>query len=104
MPRKGLESLLEHVIFLNFLGGGPQTPPQGEVPTHKCSHYKLLNPPFTNPIYHCTDTAPASSPFLTLLGGAFLSFGPEFFTFCVAFIDGHNTRQGQMSEILDIHL
>ena len=53
---------------------------------------------------HCTDTAPASSPFLTLLGGAFLSFGPEFFTFCVAFIDGHNTRQRQMSEILDIHL
>ena len=58
---------------------------------------------FHSPI-HCTDTAPASSPFLTLLGGAFLSFGPVFFTFCVAFIDGHNTRQRQMSEILDIHL
>ena len=35
---------------------------------------------------HCTDTAPASSPFLTLLGGAFLSFGPEVFTFCVGSI------------------
>ena len=46
---------------------------------------------------HCTDTAPASSPFLTLLGGAFLSFGPEVFTFCVAFIDASSQEHGVLT-------
>ena len=45
-----IESLLEHFIFLNFLGGGPN-PPQGEVATNKYLHYEISNPPFTNPIY-----------------------------------------------------
>ena len=49
-PRIVIESLLEHFIFINFLGGGPK-PPQGEVPTHKYLHHKILNPPFTNLIY-----------------------------------------------------
>ena len=31
----GLESLLEHFIFLNFLGEGPPNPQQEEVATHK---------------------------------------------------------------------
>ena len=44
-----------------------------------------------------TDTAPASSPFLTLLGGAFLSFGPEVFTFCVAFIDASSQEHGVLT-------
>ena len=48
--RIGIESLLEHFIFQNFLGGGPPIPPQGEVTTHKYSHHKISNPPFTNPI------------------------------------------------------
>ena len=30
-PRIVIESLLEHFIFLNFLGGGPPNPPHGEV-------------------------------------------------------------------------
>ena len=50
-PRIVIESLLEHFIFLNFLGGGPPNPPQAEVPTHKYLHHKISNPPFTNPIY-----------------------------------------------------
>ena len=36
-----LESLLEHFIFLNFLGGAPPNPPQGEVATHKYLHQKF---------------------------------------------------------------
>ena len=32
-PRIVIESLLEHFIFLNFLGGGPPNPQQGEVAT-----------------------------------------------------------------------
>ena len=47
----GLESFLEHFIFLNFLGGGFLNPPQGEVATQKFSHHKISNPRFTNPIY-----------------------------------------------------
>ena len=50
-PRICLDSLQEHFIFLNFLGGGPQNPPQGEVAAHKYSHHKISNPPFTNHIY-----------------------------------------------------
>ena len=50
-PRIVIESLLEHFIFLNFLGGGPPNPPQGEVATHKYLHHQISNPPFTNPIY-----------------------------------------------------
>ena len=46
-----IESLLEHFIFLNFLGGAPPNPPQGELPTHEYLHHKISNPPFTNPIY-----------------------------------------------------
>ena len=47
---------------------------------------------------HCTDTAPARIPFLTLLGGAFLSFGPEFCTFCVvAFIDASSQEHGVLT-------
>ena len=38
-PRICLESLLEHFIFLHFLGGGPPNPPQGKVATHKYSHH-----------------------------------------------------------------
>ena len=57
-----------------------------------------------SPIRHCTDPAPARSPFLTLLGGEFLSFGPELLTLSVAFIDGYYTRHRQMSEILLIQL
>ena len=52
-----LESLLEHVIFLNFLGGTPPNPPQGEIATHKYSHHKISNPPFINPIYTHVITA-----------------------------------------------
>ena len=52
-----LESLLEHVIFLNFLGGAPPNPPQGEVATHKYSHHKISNPAFTNPMYTHVITA-----------------------------------------------
>ena len=44
MPRIGLESHLAHFIFLNFLGGAPPNPPQGEVATHKYSHHKFLTP------------------------------------------------------------
>ena len=46
-----IESLLEHYIFLHFLGGAPPNPPQGEITTHKYSHHKISNPPFTNTIY-----------------------------------------------------
>ena len=53
---KSLESLIEHFIFLNFLGGGPN-PPQGKVTTHKYSHYKISNPPFTNATYTHVMTA-----------------------------------------------
>ena len=52
-----LESLLEHFIFLNFLGGGAPNPPQGKVTNHKYSHHKISNPPFTNPIYTHVMTA-----------------------------------------------
>ena len=52
-PRIGLESLLEHFIFLNVLGGGPPNPPQGELATHRYSHHKILNPPFTDPLHPC---------------------------------------------------
>ena len=44
-PRIVIESLLEHFIFINFLGGGPPNPPQEEVATHKYSHHKISNPP-----------------------------------------------------------
>ena len=40
---------------------------------------------------------PDYSPFLTLLGGAFLSFGPEVFTFCVAFIDASSQEHGVLT-------
>ena len=49
-PRIVIESLLEHFIFLNVLGGTPN-PPQGEVATHKYLHHNISNPPFTNPVY-----------------------------------------------------
>ena len=44
MGPTGLESFLEHFIFINF-------PRQGKLATHKYSHHKISNPPFTNPIY-----------------------------------------------------
>ena len=68
----GLESLLEHFIFLNFLGGGPPNPPNGEGATapppylppdtpaasrlalraiHEMSLNIISNPPIENPIY-----------------------------------------------------
>ena len=43
-PRIVIESLLEHFIFLHFLGGGPPNPPQGEVYTHKYFNHKISNP------------------------------------------------------------
>ena len=43
-PRILIESLLEHFIFLNFLGGGPPNPPQGEVATNKYLHHQISNP------------------------------------------------------------
>ena len=52
-----LESLIEHFIFLNVLGGGPPNPPQGKVTNHKYSHHQISNPPFTNPIYTHVMTA-----------------------------------------------
>ena len=39
-----LESLLEHFIFLHFLGGEPPNPPQGEDTNHNYSHHKISNP------------------------------------------------------------
>ena len=51
----GLESLLDHFIFLNFLGG--PNPPQGTIATHKYSHHNISNPRFTNPIYTHVMTA-----------------------------------------------
>ena len=50
-PRIVIESLLEHFKFINFLGGRPPNPPQGEVATHKYVYHKISYPPFTNPIY-----------------------------------------------------
>ena len=50
-PRIDLESLLEHFIFLNFLGGVPPNPPQREVATQKYSHHQISSLPFTNLIY-----------------------------------------------------
>ena len=44
-------------------------------------------------LHHCTDPAPARSPFLTFLGGELGGGGgggPDCFMFRVAFIDGHN--------------
>ena len=46
--------VLEHFIFLNFLGGGPPNPPpppQEKVANHQYSHHNISKPPFTNPIY-----------------------------------------------------
>ena len=56
-PRICLESLQEHFIFLNYLGGGPPKPPQGEVATNKYSHHKMLTPRFINPMYTHVMTA-----------------------------------------------
>ena len=51
-PRIVIESLLEHFIFLNFLGGAPPNPPQGEVATHKYLHQNFEYPSsFEPPIY-----------------------------------------------------
>ena len=49
-PRIVIESLVEHYIFLNW--GSTPNPPQGEIATHKYSHLKISNPPFTNTIYN----------------------------------------------------
>ena len=43
-PRIGLESLLEHFIFLNFLGGGPPNP-------RKESHSKKFQTPDLQILY-----------------------------------------------------
>ena len=55
LPRIGLESLLEHFIFLNFLGGGPPNPPQGEVATRKYSHHKFRTHDLQTYIHPCYD-------------------------------------------------
>ena len=49
-PRIGLESLLEHFIFLNFQGEHPTNSPQGQVDAHKYSHHTISNSRFTNPV------------------------------------------------------
>ena len=57
-PRIVIESLLEHFIFPNFLGGGPPNPPQGKVAAHQYSHHTISTPPppFTKSYIHpCYD-------------------------------------------------
>ena len=50
-PRIVIESLLEHFIFLNFLGGAPQTPRKERLLPINIYTIKFRTPPFTNPIY-----------------------------------------------------
>ena len=53
MPRIAPRAL--HIS--TFSWGRTPNPPQGEVATHKYSHQKISNPPFTNPIYTHVITA-----------------------------------------------
>ena len=68
MPKIAPRAL--HISKKNWGSSPNPPPPQGEIDAHKYSHYKISNPPFTNPNPRiCLELLLEHFIFLNFLGG-----------------------------------